>query len=135
MNRVEKYLRKISYITENLSNLPPYDENQYYMESLLYRLHTSIDAVMDLVAMLVKDLGKEIKDDYSNITALGELGVINDALAEGLKRLNGLRNVIVHKYNKIDYNLIKESLDKTLNIIFDFIEVVKDVMQKIFGQD
>jgi len=88
---------------------------------------------MDLVAMLVRDLGREVKDDYSNIDTLAELGLINESLADELKKLNGLRNVIVHKYDKVDFGLIKESLDEILDVIFNFLEVVKNAMQKIFG--
>ena len=53
-------------------------------------------------------------------------------MAEELKRLNGLRNIIVHKYNKLDEKIVIESLDEILNIIFSFIEVVENAMQKIF---
>ncbi|MEX2690524.1 MAG: HepT-like ribonuclease domain-containing protein [Candidatus Njordarchaeum guaymaensis] len=57
---------------------------------------------------------------------------MNEKMAEELKRLNGLRNIIVHKYNKLDEKIVIESLDEILNIIFSFIEVVENAIQKIF---
>lgn len=115
-----------------LNNLPPYEDNEYYMESLLYRLHTSIEAVMDLVAMIVKDFGEEVKTDYENINSLVKLKVINEEFAEKLKQLNGFRNAIVHKYGEVDYKIVKESLEEALDIIFEFIEVVNNVMEEVF---
>ena len=62
--RARKYRRKIDYIVEKLGNLPQNLEDTYYLEALLYRLHTSIDAIMDIIAMLNKDLGFIVRDDY-----------------------------------------------------------------------
>ncbi|MEM4155552.1 MAG: HepT-like ribonuclease domain-containing protein [Archaeoglobaceae archaeon] len=60
---------------------------------------------MDVCAMLVKDLGKRVEDDYSNIEILHELGILDKELAEKLKTCNGLRNWLVHRYNKLDKKL------------------------------
>ena len=43
---------------------PPESEKEVY--ALFYLVHTSIEAAMDIVAMLVKDIGGVPKDDYEN---------------------------------------------------------------------
>ncbi|MHA1664627.1 MAG: type VII toxin-antitoxin system HepT family RNase toxin [Candidatus Njordarchaeales archaeon] len=130
--RVSTYRRKIEYISEKLGRLPTNLEDEFYVDALLYRLHSSIDAIMDIIAMLNKDLGLSLGDDYTNIENLKNAKVIDEKMAEELKRLNGLRNIIVHKYNKLDEKIVIESLDEILNIIFSFIEVVENAIQKIF---
>ena len=45
---------------------------------------------MDVVAMLLKDMGEAVEDDYSNITRLSEIGIISMDLADRLRKCNGL---------------------------------------------
>ena len=130
--RLRIYRRKINYITEKLEELPPNLDNIFYFEALLYRLHTSIDAVMDIIAMLVRDLGMEVEDDYTNIEKLADKHLLNKELADKLKMLNGLRNAIVHKYNKFDEQVVKEHLSEIIEIIFSFLRVVENALQEIF---
>ena len=67
MNRKDKYKRKFDFVIDKITSLPEkFKENDYYMDALFYRLQISIDASMDVVAMLCKDLGITVKDDYSN---------------------------------------------------------------------
>jgi len=132
-DRLAKYRRKIGYIVEKLGELPPNLDDNFYFEALLYRLHTSIDAAMDIIAMLNRDLGLNVSDDYTNIDNLMNKGILDRYLAEKLKLLNGLRNVIVHKYNKLDEKIVRENLDEITEIMFSFIKVVENVLQKIFG--
>ena len=44
--------------------------------AILYSMLTAVEAVMDIVAMLVKDVGLEVEDDYTNISKLLEEGII-----------------------------------------------------------
>ncbi|MCK4284641.1 MAG: DUF86 domain-containing protein, partial [Candidatus Lokiarchaeota archaeon] len=68
MKRTEQYRRKLEFIIEKISVLPDnLDEDKFHVDALFYRLQVSIDAAMDVIAMLCKDLGITVKDDYSNI--------------------------------------------------------------------
>jgi len=87
---------------------------------------------MDITAMLVKDLGSMPRDDYENIETLYEKGLIDKEFAENLKKLNGLRNILVHRYNKVDENLVVRELNNIKEILNKFIDVVENVIQRIF---
>jgi uncharacterized protein YutE (UPF0331/DUF86 family) len=56
--------------------------------------------------MMVKDLGLEVGDAHSNIESLESAKAIERGTADFLRKLNGLRNAIVHKYNKFDEDII-----------------------------
>ncbi len=131
MRRSLQYRRKIDYVASKLGDLPPNLDDTYQFEALLYRLHTSIDSIMSIVAMLIKDLGFEVGDDYFNIEKLESEGVIKGDIADFLRKLNGLRNAIVHKYNKFDEDIVREELDDVVKRVFDFLEIVENVLQKI----
>ena len=77
---------------------------------------------MGIIAMLVKDIGHDVSDDYHNINILVKEKVISEVIGEDLRRFNGLRNAIVHKYNAFEeesvlkhVHTIKNSLEKFLN--------------------
>ncbi len=49
---------------------------------------------MDIVAMLTKDAGLVVRDDYTNIEKLSREGIIVPEEEGALKEYNGLRNSI-----------------------------------------
>lgn len=132
--RVERYREKIEYIVEAFDQLPPKPEHPIEISGTFYNLHTSIEAAMDIIAMLVKDLGKKVEDDYHNIETLTDLGIIDSDLADSLKMCNGLRNWIVHRYNGVDRTLVLESIDEVRDTLFTFIERVEGVLDEL-GSD
>jgi len=95
------------------------------IDGVLYRVQTSIDAAMDIAAMLVRDMGIDVGDDYDNIEILKEKKLISRELAEELKGLNGMRNAIVHKYGGVDAELILQNLEKIKEILQRFVEVIE----------
>jgi len=132
--RTKRYMEKIGYIVEAFDQIPSEPEEPIEISGTFYNLHTAIEAAMDIVAMLVKDLGKKVEDDYTNIETLHELGVIDSKLSDMLKMCNGLRNWIVHRYNRVDTKIVLESLDEVKQIIYNFIERVEGVLDK-HGED
>jgi len=129
--RGSQYRRKIDCVASKLGDLPPNLDDEYQFEALLYRLHTSIEAIMSIVAMLVKDLGFEVGDDCSNVERLESGGVIKRGVADFLRKLNGLRNAIVHKYDKFDESVVRGELGDVVTGIFEFLGVVEDVLREI----
>lgn len=129
--RKERYREKIEYIIEALSEIPQYPEKPIEISGTFYNLLTSIESAMDISAMLVKDLGKRVEDNYTNIDILHEIGVIEEKLAEKLKMCNGLRNWLVHRYNRINKKIVLESVEEVKEILTEFIKRVEDVLEKI----
>jgi uncharacterized protein YutE (UPF0331/DUF86 family) len=129
--RIERYREKIEYIVEAFDQIPDKPEEPIEISGTFYNLHTAIEAAMDIAAMLVKDLGKRVEDDYTNIETLSDTGIIDESLSDLLKMCNGLRNWIVHRYNRIDTNLVLESIDEVRDTLFRFIERVEDVLDEL----
>lgn len=125
--RVTRYRSKMGYILEKLFTLPEdttaFDE--LGVDGVLYRVQTSIDAAMDMAAMIVRDIGIDVGDDYENIDILKQKGVIGAGLADELKRLNGMRNAIVHKYGNVDTELILHDLGNVKVQLHEFIDTVE----------
>jgi len=119
--RKERYLEKINFILDKIEDIPEF-EDDIRRDAAFYRMQVAIEAAMDIIAMLTKDLGGDVKDDYANISFLVEKKVLDKDLGERLKELNGLRNVIVEEK--------REFVFETLN---EFVERVENVIKRIFG--
>ena len=131
LDRFNRYQKKINWIIERISNLPTLNDasldsndREILFDALCYRLQTAIEAAMDIVAMTCKDLGMDVDDDNSNIDRLANKGLIDSNLAETLKKLNGLRNVIVHRYNSLEDEIILESIPIITSALRELVEVI-----------
>ena len=128
--RVERMREKIEYIIEALDEIPANPEKPIEVSGVFYNLLTAIESAMDISAMLVKDLGRRVEDDYTNVETLKEIGVIDEKLAEKLKMCNGLRNWLVRRYNRVDKDLVLRSVEEVKEILLQFIGRVEDALKK-----
>jgi uncharacterized protein YutE (UPF0331/DUF86 family) len=88
----------------------------------------AVEASMDLVAMMCKDLGIQPQDDYSNLERLDDLG---ESSKKVLIEANGLRNHLVHRYNRRDDLLALDSMKGLLSGIMAFGEEVEAWLEKM----
>ena len=89
-------------------------------------MQVAVDAAMDVCAMLVKDNGWTVEDDYHNVETLVEEDVFPGDLGKALKDLNGLRNAIIHKYNKFEEEEILDNLTQITDILQRFITALEE---------
>ncbi len=129
--RKKRYHDKINYIAINLKDLSKKPKNELERRGIFYSLQTSIEAVIDLIAMLVKDLGFQVNDDNYNISKIIQIKKIDPKLGEKLRKANGLRNILVHRYNNIDENLILNSIDDLKQLLFDWLEIIEAILDEI----
>jgi len=88
----------------------------------------AVEASMDLVAMMCKDLGIQPQDDYGNLERLDDL---TESSKKVLIEANGLRNHLVHRYNKRDDLLALDSMRGLLSGIMAFGEEVEAWLEKM----
>jgi uncharacterized protein YutE (UPF0331/DUF86 family) len=131
MKRRDQYIRKLEFIADKITVLPEnVKDNIFLMDALFYRLQVSIDAAIDIIAMLSKDLGITVKDDYSNLDELENLNIFPGDFLNEIRRLNGLRNVLVHRYNKIEEDLIVSERDHFVEVLKEFIKIVEKLINE-----
>ncbi len=92
--------------------------------AILYSMLTAVEAVMDIVAMLVKDIGLEVGDDYTNISKLLEEGIIREEEAELLRKFR-FRGAIAHHYNHLDLAKVAEAVGNTEKLYNVAVKLVK----------
>ena len=66
---------------------------------------------------------------FLNSTAFlraGEIGIINVELGRSLAEAAGMRNILVHGYEEIDYKLVYRSIKQAINNFSEFLKEVRD---------
>ncbi len=136
--RLMRYIEKIDHATERIEDINSWYNTEDVEEldkktrlAIYKAMQEIIEVSMDIVAMILKDLGKLPKDDYSNIQHLFELTIIDNEIKESLNEANGLRNRLVHEYNKLDNNLALNSIKSLLGSLSKFLEVVKKWIKEL----
>jgi len=86
-----------------------------------------VEAYSDAIAIFIKSKNLEVRDRYSNIELLENLGMISKEEAKLLIRANGLRNWIVHRYNKLSDRQAIASIKVLLPKIKKFVEKFEHV--------
>jgi len=140
-NRIERYIEKLEHLNKLFKKLNEWtitlEENEFLNLDLKERFgiyHASqiiTEIITDIIAMVTKDLKVKPKDDYSNIEYLEENQLISNELAINLKKLNGLRNVLVHDYNGLDDRIAFKGIKEYNPFIEQFKEVIKEWLKKV----
>ncbi len=131
--RKQRYKEKISHSRERLMDLEDWLSGLEEKEILASEkaFQEAVEAIVDVFAMLLSDMKLEISDDYTNIEKIAKRGIINQDEEKICIEANGLRNRVIHKYNKINENKFVESakeltpkLEKILDKLNEFIKNV-----------
>lgn len=97
--------------------------------AILYGIHTSIEALIDIAILIETDLNNnENIGDYEKLAALFRNGFVEQEEYDALRRLNGLRNAIVHAYDSL---VIDEIYDNYESIINDIGNITRSLCEKI----
>ncbi len=105
-------------IEENIKNV----KTMLEIKGILKVFQEMAEAIFDALTLILKQKGFESKDKYSNLETLFSINVISLEEKELLKKINGLRNWIVHKYNKIDEKIALNEIKNLLPKIKKFLE-------------
>ena len=125
--------RKLVFLTQYLKDLNKYKKisdqefkkNHYEIERLLQLI---IEAACDINSHLItRRLQKPPDDYYESFIELGNLNIIPKTLALKLAPSAGLRNALVHAYDKIDEKKVKQGIK--LALIY-FPKYVKELEKK-----
>lgn len=133
--RIERYNEKLEHLTQNFENLEKWtkDVNADYFEreldlikqyGIYHAFQIAVEVTTDIIAMIVKDIKKVPKDDYTNIRIVMKNEIITKPLSSQLREANGLRNRIVHNYNDIESFIAFDSLKGLISSLRSFKEEI-----------
>lgn len=120
-----------SYLDELIEIVPDtFEEYELSIEkkrSCERLLHISIESVIDICMLLVKDLKLGLPVEEEDVfDKLEKKKIFPKKLIKKLREMKGLRNILVHRYGSVDDELVYDSLSAELN---DFHEFIDDILK------
>lgn len=122
--------KKLESITQYLNDLLPYKKIAF-KEFMLK--HYEIERILELLIMTASDIVFHLISDKAEPTPssykaaflrAGELQIISKKLSKNLALSAGLRNILVHEYEAIDYKIVHKSIPTAIR---DFSALIKEL--------
>lgn len=122
--RVRRLLEALEEYRSQLERLRGLPAAEYQGDSAFagrYLVQASAQACIDMANHVIASSGWRTPQDFrDSFTVLEENGVLGAGLAERMRALAGLRNLLVHIYAEVDDRIVSESLVERLQDLSDF---------------
>jgi uncharacterized protein YutE (UPF0331/DUF86 family) len=124
---LQKYYKELKAL-ENIS-LEVYSENNLYRRAVERLIQLIVESATDINNMTLKSIDKGPSSDYySSFIDLAEAGVISMDFALEIAPSTGLRNVIVHEYQRVDDKIVYLSISKTLTAYLKYMSLISNYL-------
>jgi uncharacterized protein YutE (UPF0331/DUF86 family) len=130
----EVIARKLSTLSKYIQDLLPYQDctfqgflnDHYKIERLIELLvMTASDIVFHLLSMRSEPPPGSYRAAFLRAS---EIGLLNGDLSKSLALGAGLRNILVHEYEEVDYKLLHESIPVILKDMTAFVSEVSKLI-------
>ncbi len=142
--RAEQIRTKLVEIEESTDlvkeNLPhsfeDFAELGLVKDGIYKRMEFAIENVFDICAIINSDLRLELPEsDEGILENLVNRGILTREMSEMIRKMKGFRNIIVHRYGKIDDEIAYRNLVNNIDDFYRFIDQVEDFLEKMSISD
>jgi len=122
---LDKYYEELKkFIEVNDSIILSDQKTRYAIERVFMIL---VEEMIDINNHFIRSLNLRPVDDLkSTFTVLGENNILPYDFAYKISPITGVRNILVHQYEKLDFELFLKNLRKNIS---DFAEYIKYINQ------
>jgi uncharacterized protein YutE (UPF0331/DUF86 family) len=137
--RIELIRSKLVDIEESVSlveaNLPSsfeeFSELGLVKDGIYKRMEFAIENIIDICSIINSDLRLSVPEsEESFVESLANIGILTQNMAEKTRRMKGFRNIIVHRYGRIDDLLAHKILIENMDDFYEFIESIERFLEK-----
>jgi len=128
LNKLQKTLSKL----ERMEFSPEeFAENEDIQDLVDRRLQVAIECCIDMATHLASGLNLPGQDTAGEVfKLLAEEKILDRKLSEKLSEACGLRNILVHEYLTINYDLVFQNYKYNLVDLKEFAKVIIDFLEK-----
>ena len=128
ISQAEKYFEELkSFLKLSDSEISDDLKNRYALERVFLLL---VEEMIDINNHLLKSFDVAVNDLRSSFGLLGEQGILNKEFAAKISPLTGVRNILVHQYEKINLELFLKNLRNNLDDFGKYFSSVIDFISK-----
>ncbi len=133
--KLQEIEESVSLIQDNLPDSPEEFAKMGLVRDGMYKqLEFAIENVFDICAIINTDLRLGIPaDDEDMIAHLVDRSIISEVMRVKLKGMKGFRNILVHRYGKIDDRLVFTLLRERIGDFREFSESIRNVLKQMSG--
>ncbi len=85
---------------------------------------------MDVASHIVAQRRLGIPDSYREMIAILEQnGVLDSRLSKSLQNMISMRNLLVHQYLEVDYQLLFEAIPNVIADATEFVSVIRQLLK------
>ena len=131
-NKIKEIYDSLDLIKINLpDNYNNFQSLGLIKDGIYNRIEYSIENLIDIFYILSSDLELSIPyDDADLIDNLYSNQIINKDIAFLMKNMKGFRNIVVHRYGKIDDRIAYTFIRENLNEFCSIINCIENIMEK-----
>jgi uncharacterized protein YutE (UPF0331/DUF86 family) len=113
--------RRLDELSERLARLEPFkdkpreffDTDVYLRDIVERNLEIAAQSCIDICHRIIAlENSRKPVDYFESILILGELGIIPMGFARQLAPITGFRNILVHEYISVDWELVYDNLQR-----------------------
>ena len=128
ISQAEKYLEELkNFLKLSDPEISGDLKNRYALERVFLLL---VEEMIDINNHLLKSFDVAVNDLRSSFGLLGEQGILNKEFAAKISPLTGVRNILVHQYEKINLELFLKNLRNNLDDFGKYFSSVIDFISK-----
>jgi uncharacterized protein YutE (UPF0331/DUF86 family) len=141
--RTELIRSKLAEIEESIDlveeNLPQsfeeFSKLGLVKDGIYKRMEFAIENIIDITSIISADLRLGVPEsEESFVESLVNNGILTQNMAEKTRRMKGFRNIIVHRYGRIDDLLAYKILTEHMADIYEFIESIERFLDRAAEQ-
>lgn len=120
---IDENIRLIEEI--RLQSFESFSNNFRDIQAAKHSLQEAIEACLDIGSHIIAEKGFRRPEDYKDIyKVLEEEGIIDSILSSKLQEMAQFRNLLVHRYSKIDTRRIFIIMSEDINDVKEFVKMV-----------
>ena len=122
----------VDLVAENLpQSFEEFSQLGLVKDGIYKRMEFAIENIIDICSIISADLHLSVPEsEESFVENLVKKGILTQKLADKTRRMKGFRNIIVHRYGRIDDLLAHKILTEHMDDIYEFIESIERFLDK-----
>jgi len=99
----------------------PFKDDYLKQDAIAMNLQRACKLAIDIANLLIKTkkLGLP-QDSKESFLLLQRAGLINETMMTALQAMVGFRNILLHQYQKLDLDIMVETIERRLGDLLDF---------------
>lgn len=129
INNIKGYLEELKPILKEEAR--DIIDNNLKLHTVERLFQLIVDTSIDINTHIIIESSFHVPDDYqSTFTTLGDNNILEKSFALKISPAVGLRNLVVHKYGRVDTKRMVDDIKNEIEDFLEFLRQINDYLEK-----